>query len=138
MGFWIYYKVAIRGEKKELKRIQRKFNRVINKNQGDLNAFRDYLRIRPGGMADYANPFGLNGDTLSAWMGIRCNWMDPFALTYAIREKIGPKPIEIFFLVDECDLDPGEEFPLVTNDASHNVFAEDYCGRQVVIANETI
>lgn len=136
MGFWIYYKMAVRAEQKELKRIQRKFNAVINKNDGELNAFREYLNIKPGGEADYINPFRRKGNIISAWIGIRCNWMDPVALGYAIREKIGRDP-EIYFLVDECELGEGG-IEMVTNDASREVFAVECAERQVRVVEDVI
>ncbi len=136
MGFWIYYQYAIKGRKEELKKVQRRLNRFIEKNEGSLNAFRGALDLKPGGMADWIEKFRYKKGVLYAWTGIRCNWDDPVSFGKALRREVGSEP-EIYFLVDEGDLDPGNPCPLLTNDTSGTIFPNP-CHEPVETINETI
>ena len=120
MGFWIYYKIAVVDDKKSIRRLCRNINRCET-----FNELREWLGLNTGGMADMFTEPEINGNTLTFWASIRCNWMNAPDFCSALKDATS-ETAEVYFLIDERDLDPGnaDEFQYITNDKDLKVFGD--------------
>lgn len=126
MGTWICYKIAVIDTPETLGKLKTVISEFAGKEEGQFNALRAALNLTKGGLADYVSEPETKNDVLSFWIGIRNRYLDDLTdFCKAFKAKYAPEG-EIYFLIDETDIDPGyaAEIGLITNDKDLRAFGE--------------